>query len=144
MANDIFGYRVTNPKGFKKQDNGSLISLGGSLKMIQNWNVSFNQNIVPVYDCGSSDVYFVGSNAVGTLTVGRVVGQDAIKVNDSMGTVCSPGTASINMKTGCGNSSGGSKVSLTGVIVTGVGWSGQAQSAVIQENIQIQFSHASY
>ena len=146
MAKDIFGYTISgSTRNFRKIDNGNLIVVGGSaLKMIQNWNVSFMQNIVPVYDCGSADVWFAGSNGVGQMTVARVVGAAGTSGASDAGTLCSPKSATINMKSGCDGADAGTMVTLTGCITTAIGWSGQAQSALIQENLQVQFAHASY
>lgn len=141
MATDIFGYTKSGGRNnIKKQDNKNLIVIDDEIGLIQGWNVSYTQQLVPVYECGSADVWFAGSSPIGQLTVQRVVGGKGSLMS---GTLCDPKEVEINMNgPGCdGGVPGQRSLALDGCVTTAVTWSGQAQSALIQEGVTIQFTY---
>lgn len=146
MANDIFGFAVKNGGVFKESGGFGIIGSGGSsanVSLVQNWNISYQLQFQPVYECGTSTVYFSLKHSPGQFTCGRIVGANAKSILSNFGTGCEGKSMSIKTATetcsGTGDANGSVTFKLDGVHLSGVGASGQAQSSFAMMNVQAAF-----
>ena len=146
-AKDIFGLTNTvAPFAFHDPtDNSGIFTMNGKeLTLVQQWTVNYQQQVTPVYECGTSTVYFAGKHASGTLSVGRIIADTPLEMLQNLGTVCKQANGSIKAYTGTceGGSQGGAEVTLelNGMLATSVGFSGQAQNSYVTEDVQVMFS----
>jgi len=148
---DIFGYtRATSPAAVMSNDD-SILTIGGVSskgKLIQGWNVSYRQEIQEVYEIGSSNIYWVRGHPMGQGAVNRIVGGpetgDIKLFSEDAYNVCKGGaTLVIAMKPGfCSSGTVGTNVSLTmsGCVVTQIGFSVAIQDIRINQDIQWKFA----
>ena len=138
---DIFGLnKVAGDKGFRSPDGDAAFTFGTSqVSLIQQWNVQYQQNVQPIFECGSSKVYFSSKHSNGTLSIGRIVAENPTDLIRGIGTVCNPKPGQLTAAEGC---QGTSHVSLrfTKMVATSVGFSGQAQQAYVSEDVQCMFA----
>lgn len=144
-AKDIFGYDASAQSGFSEPGNDGVFMFNSSeLTLVQQWQVQYQQNITPIYECGSSRVYFAAKHASGTLTIGRIVYGDESNLRTNIGTVCDPKEANLVARSGeCATAAKKNKevkLNFKGTILAGVGFSGQAQNSYINEDVTIQFA----
>ena len=141
---DIFGFREATEGGvFDAGEAGFSGSFGG-IALIQQWQVQYSQQLQPLYEVGSSKVYWTRSHTAGQLQIQRIVSETDIisqwqgckgkdlTINASNGT-CATSAASGNNLQG--------KVSLTlkGSVLTGVQYAGQANQAYVTEGVTAMF-----
>lgn len=154
---DIFGFGATlGDKGFiEPSDSGIAIGTDGALSLLQDWNVGYNMNVNPIYECGTSKVYWSAKHASGTFTVNRVIA-DTTDLKQTFGWICQPATFEIkvytsycNVKEGSTNEKvtpGGTpekqpvNLTVSGSILQGVTYSGNNQQAYVSEQLTSQFS----
>lgn len=145
---DIFGNTVSYGGGFRKSGNTSTFSLSatgsGKLSLVQDAQLQYQQNVQPLYEVGSANVYFSQTAASGTITINRVIsnksGASGGSTWSSM-TVCKPGTIRIASSSGGGQCLQSSiKYTLNHCIPQQVSWSLQAQNAYIMEGVTIMFA----
>lgn len=139
MAEDIFGFDTKFGNGFVESGDGILIGESGNISLIQQWNVGYNIQAQPIFECGTSTVYYTAKHASGTLTCSRIVSDDFLSVTQSFGSVCLP--KSIIVKAYSGKCDNAKKISLTlcSTMLSGIGISGQAQNAYVGEEVQANF-----
>lgn len=153
---DIFGFETTlGDKGFiEPSDGGVLIGTEGSISLVQDWNVGYNMSVNPIYECGTSKVYWSAKHASGSLTVNRVIAdnEDLKKV---FGWICNPAALDLKAYTNYCKIEGGGEENATpggaaekkpvdlvisGCILAGVTYSGNSQQAYVSEGVTAQFS----
>ena len=144
MANNVFGYTEANLGGiFKAPEKGGFM-LNGSpdgIGYVQQWSAQYQQQVNPVYEVGSSKVYFAVRAASGTLTIGRIVGKNAQSLNKLFGSICDkPKDVSIAATENCYNTEGKVTLTMKGVIPQSIGWSGNAQNAYVEEQVTAVFA----
>ena len=135
---DIFGYNRTGASDVFVADRSKLTIVGVSgVDLIQSWQVNYQQNIQPIYEIGSSRLFWAKSNPVGSGSIGRIVGSSFLKMS---GKICDKGTT-LQITNASGTCSGGS-VSLTcvGAICTSIGFSAQAGNPTVSEQVAFQFT----
>ena len=105
----------------------------------------------PIYECGTSNVYWAGTHASGQLSVSRIVAKSSDNIVKLLGQLCDPSTPRIVASTEtCGGSanalSSASSVvlNLEGCVVSSIGWGGAAQNAFISEEVAAQFAVLRY
>ena len=64
MASDIFGFNAQHGGSFKKGSKGAMFSAGGDVKLVQNWNVSYQLQVQQIYECGWDEDYVAAENSV--------------------------------------------------------------------------------
>ena len=148
MAN-VFGYTEANLGGvFKASESGGFIVSGGGgasfddgIAFVQQWSAQYQQQVNPVYEVGSSKVYFAVRSASGTLTIARIVGKSKQTMVDLFGEVCDgPRDVTITASEKCYETDGEIKLTCKGVIPQSVGWSGNAQNAYVEEQVTAVFA----
>jgi len=68
-----FGSQIANT-------NGAQVSSGPGVKagLVQSCSVAYQQTVQPRFEAGSSELYWVAGQALGTIQVGRLIGQDGL------------------------------------------------------------------
>lgn len=138
MAEDIFGLTAKAGDNFKDAEKAVLIA-SSALYLVQQWQVQYQLQLQPVYECGTSTVYFSAKHGSGTLTVNQIIGTGAGDPTEAFGKICSPEDVSIEGISGQCNS--GTEVSFTLVksILTGYGLSGTAQNSYVTRDLTASF-----
>ena len=139
MAQDVFGFETKVGDNFMESEMGVIIGSGGALSLVQSWNVQYNLSVNPIYECGTSTVYFSAKHAAGSLSCDRIVAENFIDIKKSLGELCNPETVIVEAYTGQCEHITPVRVQLEGSILTGVTFSGQAQQAYVGENLTAQF-----
>lgn len=159
MAKDVFARTQLNFGGAFAADTG-LIS-GGTLTgvLLQNLNLSYQQNVSRIYDIGPAGqtpyVYYVGGRSSGSLSAAHIVGP-ALAMQafyTSFSDVCAAGTnnISVNLTRGtCGatgtnaNTSRTIKYNAKYCVLVQIGMSVSANDLVVNESSQLMFSNLEY
>jgi len=162
---DIFGY-TRNPKPENVfSSSGSLLKFGASPSggdakaedlignLIQNWNISYNNNITEIFELGSDQIYWAQGRPTGTGSIARIVGLGKTELfpKEAMN-VCLGGAliqieARPNLcpdkggdKNAAGRKAKGIVLEMDGCIVTSIGFSAGVADTRINENIGFRFS----
>ena len=137
---DIFGFDdAVGNVGFRDNSSGgAAFKFNDTLNLVQQWNVRYQLQVTPLFECGSSKVYFSAKHGQGSCTIGRILSGKG-DLTKNIGDVCTPGTGSLTAVSGC---SGNSAVTLfmKATILSSVGYSGQAQNAYVSEDVEITFA----
>lgn len=136
---DVFGFDTKVGEGFIESEEAVLIGSSSPLHLIQDWNVAYNMSVNPVYECGTSTVYWSVKHASGNLTVNRIVASNYEDIKQTLGWVCEPETVVIKAFTGQCDNVTPVNLTLLGDILTGVTYSGNSQQAYVGENLTAQF-----
>jgi hypothetical protein len=164
---DIYGYkRNPKPQGVFSTEE-SLLTFGGGAAgdtqlvgyMVQNWTVTYQQNVQELFELGSSALYWVKGRPQGQGGLGRVVGEQSADSPANLKLfpaaaydLCNGGVLMrINAKSGaCGNTGGGSyavnskaaevSLSMDGCVVTSVGFQVTVDTTLINETIAFRFA----
>lgn len=141
MAKDIFGLDTQWGGTFLKGTNGAAFSANGNISLVQNWSISYQLQFQQIFECGSNKIYFAAGTPQGNLTIARIVSGEKLT---NAWDVCNPKGMTLKaLEKGCKVSSGVT-ISLTGVVLTGIQWSGQAANAYVDESVAFSFASASY
>jgi hypothetical protein len=135
---DIFGYNRGGASDVFVADKSRLTIVGvDGVDLIQNWQVSYQQSIQPIYEVGSSRLFWAKSNPIGSGSIGRIVGQSFLSMS---GNICDKG-ATIVITNASGSCSGGEVgLSCIGSICTSIGFSAQAGNPTVSEALAFQFT----
>ena len=86
MSADIFGYnRNVNTKAILSSENCVLDFGEGKVALVQEARLEYGHKIDPVFEAGSSDIYFVNGGAQGTLTFSALVGRQGFFAGFNLG-----------------------------------------------------------
>ena len=138
---DIFGYNRGGASDVFVADRSRLTIVGvEGVDLIQNWSIQYQQSIQPIYEVGSSRLFWAKSNPIGSGSIGRIVGRSFLTMTDDL---CDRGTtiAITNTSGACD----GGQVGLTcvGAICTSIGFSAQAGNPTVAESLAFQFTSLS-
>lgn len=135
---DIFGYNRGTPTDVFVADKSKLSIVGVSgVDLIQSWSVQYSQQITPIYEVGSSRIFWAKGNPMGQGSIGRIVGSTFLKMSSD---ICDKGTT-IQIENASGACSSGSvSLTCTGSICTSVGFSAQAGNPTVSEAVSFQFA----
>lgn len=158
MATEIFGKTPRNVVGGFSVDKATLNfpALGADGKtsglLVQNVNISYQQQVSFVYDLAKSDdVYYIAGRASGTMALGKLIGSKGI-VKDfytTFGNVCNVAGKNIEISgmSSCSETQGANPgtvttgtVTIREPIVTQFGLTMNVDTAIIGENIQMIFA----
>jgi len=139
MAKDIFGFTVEKGDGFIESGEGVLIGDSNPIKLLQQWRVDYQQQAQPIYECGTSTVYWAVKHGAGTLTCNTIVSSKYHDIKGTFGTVCEPKDIVVVAFSGQCKSSTGVRLVLKNTILTGVAFGGQAAQAYVTEDVTAQF-----
>ena len=150
-SQDIFGYKRTPKPANVFSSSGAIIKFGkgGGQDMIgnliQNWNVTYNNNITEIFELGSDRIYWAQGRPTGTGTIGRIlgIGKVALFPREALD-VCLGGAlmeiqAKDNVCKGQVNQDGVT-LKMDGCIVTSIGFQAGVADTRINENISWRFS----
>ena len=135
---DIFGYNRGGAADVFVADRSRLTIVGvDGVDLIQNWSVQYQQNIQPLYEVGSSRLFWAKSNPIGSGSIGRIVGQSFLTMSHD---ICDGGTT-VTITNASGSCSGGQvALSCVGAICTSIGFSAQAGNPTVSESLAFQFA----
>ena len=135
---DIFGYNRGGAADVFVADRSRLTIVGvDGVDLIQNWSVQYQQNIQPLYEVGSSRLFWAKSNPIGSGSIGRIVGQSFLTMSHD---ICDGGTT-VTITNASGSCSGGQVgLSCVGAICTSIGFSAQAGNPTVSESLAFQFA----
>jgi hypothetical protein len=151
-ATDVFGRKPSPLEGAFSADS-STVTVGGiegAKALIQNLQISYQQQVNQIYEVGSANRYYVVGRTNGTIAIGRVVGpanlNDAILTR--LGNACAAGNKSLTFNLGSASCLGvgkGASVEVTAdaCVATSVSYSVQAQDMLVNENVQAMFGQLS-
>ena len=143
MANgrDIFNFNPAGSENYVFQDSGTkfMISGAGELALVQSWTIDYRMQMTPVYECGTSNVYWSIKHAAGQFQCSRILAGDYDSVGSVLGKPCCPKSPIITAGGGTCDSKGCLAMQLNGSVMDGVQFSGQAQNAYIGMNVSSQF-----
>jgi hypothetical protein len=142
---DIFGRKDSPFEGAFSADSSTMKVGGvdGAKSLIQNLQVSYQQQVNQIYEVGSANRYYVVGRTNGTIAIGRVVGpanlQDAMITR--LGNPCSAGDKSLSFSLGsaaCKGVGAGNAINIKAdaCVATSVSYSVQAQDMLVNENVQ--------
>lgn len=152
MANDtdIFGYKRAPKPQNVFSNSGAIMTFGGDTNqngpgnLIQNWNVTYNNNITEIFELGSPNIYWVQGRPTGTASVARIIGLGNVKLlPDNAYDICKGGALlRITAKPGAcpGEKLKELKLELSGCIVTSIGFDAAVADTRINESINWRFS----
>ena len=135
---DIFGYNRTGASDVFVADKSQLTITGvDGVDLIQGWQIQYQQSIQPIYEVGSSRIFWAKSNPLGSGSIARIVGNSILQMTHN---ICDKGTT-VTITNASGSCSGG-QVNLvcTGAICTSVGFSSQAGNPTVAESVAFQFT----
>lgn len=163
MAQEVFARTQANFGGAFAADTG-LIS-GGALTgvMLQNLNLSYQQNVSRIYEIGPAGqtpfMYYVGGRASGSMSTAHIVGP-ALAMEafyQSFSDVCAAGTNNISVnltRSACGagaNTPAGAVTNSRTIrynakycVLVQIGMSVSANDLVVNESSQLMFSNLEY
>lgn len=127
---DIFGYnRNVNTKSILSSENCVLDFGDGKVALVQDATLNYQHSISPVFEAGSSDIYFVNGGAQGSLNFSSVVGRQGFFAGFNLG------------KQACGDLS---TLSLTSVAEDGCSVKLEKNNAIRIEGALLQSVNLSY
>lgn len=159
---DVFGYkRSPKPDGvFSSED--STLTIGGtsmtsSAYLVQNWSVEYTQDVQELFEIGSNRLYWAKGRPVGRGSIGRIVGgvdpdmpsgsgglmpKEAFDICDggaslmikAVGGHCDTGGAPFKLNKGV-------TLTMSGVVITSIGFAMSVQDVRIMENYGWRFAH---
>lgn len=164
-TNDIFGYkRNAKPSGVFSSEDSSLFVSGGNGSggsdvaskgyLIQNWNISYSQNVEELFEVGSNRLYWMKGRPQGQGGIGRVLGAQkdgktaGLFSNDAFD-LCTGGATMVINATGghCTTTGAGASVlnkgvdiTMSGVVVVSLGFSMAVPDVRIVENFGWRFA----
>ena len=138
---DIFGYNRTGASDVFVADKSKLTIVGVSgADLIQSWSVSYTQSITPIYEVGSSRLFWAKGNPVGQGSIARIVGKTFLSMTSD---ICDKGTTITITNASGACSGGGISLTCTGAICTSVGVSAQAGNPTVSQSVTFQFASLS-
>jgi hypothetical protein len=162
---DVFGYkRNPKPHGVFSTEDSTLIFGGEGATidaavlgyLVQNWSVSYAQQVQELFEIGSNALYWAKGRPVGQGVLGRVIGaQDATTPSagffpKSAYDICDGGaTMVLNAKGGACPTppvggvtlDRGVKITMSGVVVTSIGFSMQIADVRLMEQFAWRFAY---
>lgn len=138
---DIFGYSRTTASDVFVSDKSRLSIVGvEGVDLIQSWQVQYTQSIQPIYEVGSSRIFWAKGSPSGNGSISRIVGSTFLRMTSD---ICDKGTT-IQITNASGACSGGEVgLTCTGAICTSIGFSSQAGNPTVSESVSFMFASLS-
>jgi hypothetical protein len=169
VNDDVFGYkRNPKPRGvFSTEDSKLVFGSGSGIDaadggyLVQNWNVSYQQQVQEVFEIGSNALYWSKGRPQGTGTLGRLIGDKDVSTPSSSGffpeeayDICKGGATLVLEAVGghCENSGGavdetlnkGLQIVMSGAVVTNIGFSMQIADVRLVESMGWRFAYMKF
>jgi len=163
VNNNVFGYRRNpKPRGVFSTEESKLTF--GSVKdpigfLVQNWNVTYQQQVQELFEIGSNALYWSKGRPVGNGTLGRIIGDRDPTPEPGTGgffpdaayDICEGGATMELTAAGGACATLGSNVdellnkelhiTMSGVVVTQIGFSMQVGDVRLMENFAWRFAY---
>lgn len=135
---DFFGYnRTARSTGNIASSEFAIISVGGQQSLVQNMNVSYQQQVDQVVEVGDTNINFVPGRAQGSVSVSKLVGAGGF-FSGWRGTQCGRITPiSVRVSGGKCGFTGNGRLNFDGGIIQSVSLSMSAQQLQIAETANI-------
>lgn len=154
MSNsDVFAYK-RNPKPAGVLSTEDSILVIGSLNaanrafLVQNWSMTYSQQVEELFEIGSNKVYWKKGRPTGQGSIARIVGAGSgSAVSGGLFPagafdVCDGGaTMMMKVRGGACTAAPDVTFSMSGVVVSQVGYQCQVDDAQVGESISWRFSH---
>ena len=147
---DFFGYNRTAPAtGTLVTSEYATLSIGsaGNMSLTQGVRAQYGQQVVPHFECGSSNLFWQVGHPSGQIEMSRLVGMPGFAAEwDQLRTCGGSGglvgvTLALAGTNSCPNASpSGKSLSFKGGICTTVSWSWSAQGLDVTESASILIS----
>jgi len=135
---DIFGYNRTGASDVFVADRSRLSIVGvDGVDLIQGWQLGYQQSIQPIYEVGSSRIFWAKGNPMGSGNISRIVGNSILQMTHD---ICDKGTTLVITNASGACSGGQVSLTCTGAICTSVGFSSQAGNPTVAESVAFQFA----
>lgn len=139
----VFSGEQTHKGGFRA-DQLSL-TFGGSPVagfVLQNLQFQFSQQLSMLFELGSSNVYYVGGRAQGTVGIGRVIGPAPLAADliSQYNDLCNPQDMELAANNGCGDAANpGIDYVLEDAVLQTIQVSMTSEQLVINESLQFMY-----
>lgn len=149
MSQDILGYeRTAHAPGSVLTGDYALVTLGGAVALVQQTNVNYTQQVEPIYEIGTPDLYWVTGQAMGQMTANAAVGSGGFFSSFKGGSCGSIESAGISLhgKGNCGGNGlakSGSAIHVQSAVVQSLGATVQAGARPIVQDMNIKFAFLS-
>lgn len=145
MARDIYNRVVSLGQPIAADATRLILpDIGDEDQLVQNFSLTYQQNVNQIWEVGSSFTYFVAGRTQGQIQVGRIVGSKGIgtKFIQKYADVCqmTGNHFSLQFQAGCTDGSNVGTLSVKGVVITNIGYTVQAQDMLINENFTMLFA----
>lgn len=162
---DIFGYKRSGFASGVLSTESSQLTVGSMSGgngaagyLIQQWSVSYNQNLTEMFELGSDNIYWIKGRPTGQGSINRLI---AFKENGSTGIfpqeafdICNGGVSleiaylggncdNATKHDSVGTADKGVSLLMDGCVVTGMQYSSNAQQFTLAENITWRFGSMS-
>ena len=167
VNNDVFGYkRNPKPRGVFSTENSKLTFgdiTGENVEgfLVQNWNISYSQDVQELFEIGSNRLYWAKGRPQGAGALGRVIGGKAVSGGNTSGNagffpkaaydICQGGATMILTSTGGNCDAVGTNVDerlneslevvMSGCVVTQIGFSMAVADVRLMENFTWRFAY---
>jgi hypothetical protein len=152
MANDVFGRTASTFGGAFSADAAvcsfSGLAGGGVGLLTQMLQFNYAQRVRRIWEIGSALTFFIVGRSAGSANVQRILGPRPIQTAfySTYGNACNAANNTLIFSIGLGcsqpgdlGSGDGISFALTGVLLTSVGYSVQAEDMVFGEQLEMMF-----
>jgi hypothetical protein len=165
VNDDVFGYkRNPKPRGVFSTENskltfGDVNATNVEGYLVQNWNISYNQDVQEVFEIGSNRLYWVKGRPAGTGALGRIIGGKEVDSPGGSGTffpqdaydICQGGATMVLSASGGTCDTVGTNVdellnkelnvTMSGCVITQIGFSMAIADVRLMENFTWRFAY---
>lgn len=145
MARDIYNRLVDLGQPIAADATRLVLPyIGGEDMLVQEVNVTYNQNVSQIWEVGSSFTYFVAGRTNGAMTVGRIVGAKGIGTEfiQKFADVCNmvENHMTLQFFAGCQEGQALGSLKVEGAVITSIVYRVQAQDMIVNENFSLIFA----
>lgn len=163
LNDDVFGYkRNPKPRGVFSSENskltfGSITGENVEGYLVQNWNISYSQDVQELFEIGSNRLYWAKGRPAGQGSLGRIIGGKEVD-SPSKGffpqeayDICEGGaTMELTAQGGACDSKGTNvdellnkqlRVTMSGCVITQIGFSMAIADVRLMENFTWRFAY---
>jgi hypothetical protein len=145
MARDIFNRVVDLGKPLAVDATRLLFPFIGEEDMLlQNVNISYQQNITRLWEVGSTKTYFFAGRTQGTIQAKRIIGtrNAALGFVKQYGDVCNmqKNHITLQLEAGCEGGSDKGSIKASGVVINSVAYAISTADMIINEEISMMFA----
>jgi hypothetical protein len=145
MARDIYNRLVDLGQPIAADATRLVLPfIGGEDMLVQEVQITYNQNVSQVWEVGSSFTYFIAGRTNGTMGIGRIVGAKGLGTEfiQKFADVCEmPGNhMTLQFFAGCEEGQALGSLKVEGAVITSIVYRVQAQDMIVNENFNMIFA----